>query len=79
MIADHSYGIKRSKYKSMRRPSAQKKSANGPAAEITIPRSSRRKETSGREKLASTTSGPGVPFLMARDIAKNDKVRIESR
>ena len=50
-------------------------------AEITVRRSSGRKENFDRERLASTVGRSGVPFLMARDVAKKvtRQIRIESR
>ena len=49
---------------------SRKKGARKKPAEITIRRTSGRKEKFDRERLARTTSRSGVPFLMARDIAK---------
>jgi len=51
-----------------------------PAA-ITIRRSSGRKEKFDIDKMAKTTGRSGVPFLMARDIAKNvsKKVKAEAK
>ena len=64
-----------------RRHSAPRKPRSKKPAEITIRRTSGRKEKFDRERLASTTSRSGVPFLMARDIAKKvtKQVRKESR
>ena len=45
---------------------------------ITIRRSSGRKEKFDLDRMASTTSRSGVPFLMARDIAKNVSKQIKS-
>lgn len=61
------------------RPSKKKKSSprSKPAA-ITVRRSSGRKEKFDLDRMSSTTSRSGVPFLMARDIAKNVSKQIKS-
>ena len=71
----------KSKQKTTRRRSARSRTKRKKPAEITIRRSSGRKEKFDRDRLAITTSRSGVPFLMARDIAKNvaKQVRAESR
>ena len=68
--------MKRLKKKTVGRRAPRKK-----PVEITIRRSSGRKEKFDKERLASTTARSGVPFLLARDIAKNvtKQVRIESK
>ena len=73
--------MNRSENKAAKRRAPRQKSARRKPAEITIRRSSGRKEKFDKERLASTTSRSGVPFLMARDIAKNvtKQIRIESR
>jgi hypothetical protein len=73
--------MKSPKKRKARRRAAPKKTARRKPTEITIRRSSGRKEKFDRERLASTTSRSGVPFLMARDIAKKvtKQVRKESR
>jgi hypothetical protein len=60
---------------------SRKKGARKKPAELTIRRSSGRKEKFDRERLAKTTSRSGVPFLMARDIAKKvtRQIRGETR
>ena len=60
--------MRKLKKTSKRQP--RKKGARKKPAEITIRRTSGRKEKFDRERLARTTSRSGVPFLMARDIAK---------
>ena len=72
--------MRKSKQKGAKRGVTKRKRRAKPA-EISIRRSSGRKEKFDRERLASTTSRSGVPFLMARDIAKKvtRKVRTESR
>lgn len=68
--------MKRLKKKTVRRRAPRKK-----PSEITIRRSSGKKEKFDKERLASTTARSGVPFLMARDIAKRvtKRIRLESR
>lgn len=46
--------------------------------DIVIRRSSGRKEKFDADRMAQTTSRSGVPFLMARDIAKNVSKKIKS-
>ena len=73
--------MKKSTKKRAKRPTARKSTRRRKPAEITIRRSSGRKEKFDRDRMASTTSRSGVPFLMARDIAKKvtRRVRTESR
>lgn len=73
--------MKSPKKRTARRRAGPKKTVRRKPTEITIRRSSGRKEKFDRERLASTTSRSGVPFLMARDIAKKvtKQVRKESR
>jgi hypothetical protein len=65
-------GSKRAKQTAKRKTTAKKNSARRkrPAA-ITISRSSGRKEKFNIDKMAQTTARSGVPFLMARDVAKS--------
>lgn len=56
----------------------RKRAARKKPAAITIRRSSGRKEKFDLERLAKTASRSGVPFLMARDIAKNVSKQIRS-
>lgn len=60
------------------RPSKKKKVARRKPAAITVQRSSGRKEKFDIDRMAKTTSRSGVPFLMARDIAKNVSKQIKS-
>jgi transcriptional regulator NrdR family protein len=55
----------------------KKRTRKKPAA-ITIRRSSGRNEKFDPDRMAATTSRSGVPFLMARDIAKNVSKQIKS-
>jgi transcriptional regulator NrdR family protein len=55
----------------------KKRRAAKPAA-ITIRRSSGRKEKFDLDRMAKTASRSDVPFLMARDIAKNVSKKIKS-
>src|SRR5581483_6480210 len=62
------------------RTTAKRKAAGRrkkPAA-ITIRRSTGRKEKFNIDKMIQTTSRSGVPFLMARDIAKNVSKKIKA-
>jgi hypothetical protein len=63
-----------------RQPAKRKARKKRPAA-VTIRRSSGRKEKFDAEKMAKTTGRSGVPFMMARDIAKkvSRKVKAEAR
>jgi hypothetical protein len=60
------------------RPSKKKSSPRKKPAAITVRRSSGRKEKFDLDRMSSTTSRSGVPFLMARDIAKNVSKQIKS-
>lgn len=76
-------GNKRTKQTAKRKTTAKSKKVarrKKPAA-ITIRRSSGRKEKFDVDKMAQTTGRSGVPFLMARDIAKNisKKIRAEAK
>jgi hypothetical protein len=61
--------------------STKKKKNSQPRKQIIIKRSSGRKEEFDMERMAKITSRSGVPFLMARDIAKkvSNKIKHESR
>ena len=61
--------------------STKKKKNSQPRKQIIIKRSSGRKEKFDMERMAKITSRSGVPFLMARDIAKkvSNKIKNESR
>jgi hypothetical protein len=63
------------------RVATKKKKVRRKPATITIRRSSGRKEKFDLDRMASTTSRSGVPFLMARDIAKgvSKKIKTEAR
>ena len=63
-----------------RQPAKRKARKKRPVA-VTIRRSSGRKEKFDAEKMAKTTGRSGVPFMMARDIAKkvSRKVKAEAR
>lgn len=50
-----------------------------PKREILVQRSSGRQERFNPDKLAQTVSRSGVPYLMARDIAKKTTKKIKSR
>lgn len=72
------------KKKAARSTTARKRTAKKKTrrkAAITIRRSSGRKEKFNPDRMASTTSRSGVPFLMARDIAKgvSKKIKIEAK
>ncbi|MEW6605388.1 MAG: hypothetical protein AB1351_11980 [Thermoproteota archaeon] len=56
----------------------KKKSTKRKPAAITIRRSSGRKEKFDLDRMTATTSRSGVPFLTARDIAKNVSKEIRS-
>jgi hypothetical protein len=60
------------------RPSKKKSSPRKKPAAITVRRSSGRKEKFDLDRMSSTTSRSGVPFLMARDVAKNVSKQIKS-
>lgn len=71
----------KSKRRVKKQGSRRKGSARKRPADITIRRSTGRTEKFNRDRLASTTARSGVPFLMARDIAKKvtRQVRRESQ
>jgi len=69
---------KRTKRTSRRRTIAKRKTKRRKPATITIRRSSGRKEKFDVDKMTKTTSRSGVPFLMARDIAKNVSKKIKA-
>jgi transcriptional repressor NrdR len=56
--------------KSNTRRNTRKKVTNKQSQGVTIRRSSGRKETFGTDRMGQTISRSGVPFRMARDIAK---------
>lgn len=56
----------------------RKRSARKKPAAITVRRSSGRKEKFDLDRMAATTSRSGVPFLMARDVAKSVSKQIKS-
>jgi hypothetical protein len=55
----------------------QTKKRKRPVA-VSIRRSSRRKEKFDLDRMARTTGRSGVPFMMARDIAKNASKKIKA-
>jgi hypothetical protein len=67
--------------KAAKRQPAKKKTRRKRPAAVTIRRSSGRKEKFDLDRMAKTTGRSGVPFMMARDIAKNvsKKVKAEAR
>jgi hypothetical protein len=73
-------GSKRTKRTAKRKTTAKRKKVvrrKKPAA-ITIRRSSGRKEKFNIDKMAQTTGRSGVPFLMARDIAKSVSKKLKA-
>ena len=56
--------------KSNTRRNTRKKVVNNQSQGVTIRRSSGRKETFSTDRMGQTVSRSGVPFMMARDIAK---------
>ncbi|CAN5229028.1 hypothetical protein BH18THE2_BH18THE2_19770 [soil metagenome] len=60
----------RSKVSGTKRRNTRKKVANKQSQGVTIRRSSGRKETFSTDRMGQTVSRSGVPFMMARDIAK---------
>lgn len=66
------------KKKAMKRMAGHRKKARKKPAEISVRRSSGRKEKFDLDRMASTTSRSGVPFLMARDVAKKVSKQIRS-
>ena len=69
------------KRKATKRQPAKKKARRKRPVAVTIRRSSGRKEKFDLDRMAKTTGRSGVPFMMARDIAKkvSRKVRAEAR
>src|SRR5438105_6849910 len=53
------------------------KSSEGEQKEIVIKRSSGRKEKFDTNRMAQTVSRSGVPFVMARDVAKKVSTKIK--
>ena len=67
------------KRKAPRKGAAKKKrTARKKTTTISVRRSSGRKEKFDVDKMAKTTGRSGVPFLMARDVAKNVTKKIKS-
>src|SRR5919112_6142201 len=58
--------------------SARKRVANKQSKDITIRRSSGRREKFSTDRMAQTVSRSGVPFMMARDISKRVTKKIKS-
>jgi len=56
----------------------KKKAARKKPAAITVRRSSGRKEKFDVDRMAKTTGRSGVPFLMAREVAKSVSKQIKS-
>ncbi|HEU4605970.1 MAG TPA: hypothetical protein VFS46_07010, partial [Nitrososphaera sp.] len=56
----------------------RKRAARKKPAAITVRRSSGRRENFDLDRMAATTSRSGVPFLMARDVAKSVSKQIKS-
>ena len=69
---------KTARRRTARKTKAVKKRARKKPAAITIRRSSGRKEKFDLDRMASTTSRSGVPFLVARDISKGVAKKIKS-
>jgi transcriptional repressor NrdR len=59
--------------------SPKKRVANKQSKDITIRRSSGRREKFSTERMAQTVSRSGVPFIMARDISKRIAKRVKNR
>ena len=57
--------------------SARKRVANKQSKDITIRRSSGRREKFSTDRMAQTVSRSGVPFMMARDISKRIAKRVK--
>jgi len=66
------------KRRAARSSKKKKRIARKKPAAITVRRSNGRKEKFDLDKMAKTTSRSGVPFLMARDVAKNVSKQIKS-
>lgn len=64
-----------------RKKKIARKRKRSPATQVMIRRSIGRKEKFSADRMAQLTSRSGVPFLMARDIAKNvsKKVRTQAK
>jgi hypothetical protein len=60
---------------------SKKKRTIGRPAEITIRRSSGRMEKFDLDRMTKTSSRSGIPFLMARDIAKgvSNRIKLEAK
>src|SRR5207302_10107976 len=73
--------LRKPKKNKMVKSTMKKKRHAQPRKQIIIKRSSGRKEKFDMERMAKTTSRSGVPFPMARDIAKkvSNKIKHESR
>jgi len=71
-------GSKRAKRIVKRKTTKRKVAKRKKPAAITIRRSSGRKEKFDIDRMAQTTGRSGVPFLMARDIAKNVSKKIKA-
>jgi hypothetical protein len=83
MARKKSMGQKRTPKKALmnsaRNGSARKKAKKRKrSVAVSIKRSSGRKEKFDLNRMARTTGGSGVPFMMARDIAKNVSKKINS-
>jgi hypothetical protein len=61
-----------------RKSSARKRVANKQSKDITIRRSSGRREKFSTDRMAQTVSRSGVPFIMARDISKRIAKRVKN-
>ena len=59
--------------------SARKRVANKKSKDITIRRSSGRREKFSTDRMAQTVSRSGVPFMMARDISKRIAKRVKNQ
>ncbi|HZA64796.1 MAG TPA: hypothetical protein VE573_18105 [Nitrososphaeraceae archaeon] len=59
--------------------SARKRVANKQSKDITIRRSSGRREKFSTDRMAQTVSRSGVPFMMARDISKRIAKRVKNQ
>lgn len=59
--------------------SARKRVANKQSKDITIRRSSGRREKFSTDRMAQTVSRSGVPFMMARDISKRIVKRVKNQ
>ena len=59
--------------------STRKRVANKQSKDITIRRSSGRREKFSTDRMAQTVSRSGVPFMMARDISKRIAKRVKNQ